>query len=144
MAYITADQERSYARKAATEALTQVAHRIEGEISRELQVAETLAELGRARSGEFAGFLSRGNADRGRPPAVGNRRADEAGPGAGPECAPAARRSAWTGNRHRKLQRRARTRKPVLGGLGPYQAAIGKQLVSLRFPLSGMVNSVMS
>ena len=35
--------ERSYARKAATEALTQVGHRIEGEISRELQVAETLA-----------------------------------------------------------------------------------------------------
>ena len=28
-----------------------------------------------------------------------------------------------------------RTRKPVLGGLGPYQAAIGKQLVSLRVPV---------
>ena len=36
MAYITADQERSYARKAATEALTQVAHRIESEISHEI------------------------------------------------------------------------------------------------------------
>ena len=28
-----------------------------------------------------------------------------------------------------------RTRKPVLGGLGPYQAAIGKQLVALRVPV---------
>ena len=28
-----------------------------------------------------------------------------------------------------------RTRKPALGGLGPYQAAIGKQLVSLRVPV---------
>ncbi|WP_291846409.1 ATP-binding protein [Bradyrhizobium sp.] len=28
-----------------------------------------------------------------------------------------------------------RTRKPVLGGLGPYQASIGKQLVSLRVPV---------
>jgi hypothetical protein len=43
MAYITADQERSYARKEATEALNQVAHRIRGEISRERQVADTLA-----------------------------------------------------------------------------------------------------
>ena len=43
MAYITADQQRSYARRAATEALTQAAHRIESEIYREMQVANALA-----------------------------------------------------------------------------------------------------
>ena len=51
MAYITADQERSYARKAATEALTQVAHRIEGEISRELQVPRRLQIRSRSTGG---------------------------------------------------------------------------------------------
>ena len=56
MAYITADQERSYARKAATEALTQVAHRIEGEISRELQVAETLASSAALDQGNLRDF----------------------------------------------------------------------------------------
>ena len=56
MAYITADQERSYARKAATEALTQVAHRIEGEISRELQVAETLASSAALDQGNLGDF----------------------------------------------------------------------------------------
>ena len=43
IAYNTADQQRSYARRAATEALTQAAHRIESEISREIQVANALA-----------------------------------------------------------------------------------------------------
>ena len=56
MAYITADQERSYARKAATEALTQVAHRIEGEISREMQVAETLASSAALDHGNLSDF----------------------------------------------------------------------------------------
>ena len=56
MAYITADQERSYARKAATEALTQVAHRIEGEISREMQVAETLASSAALDQGNLGDF----------------------------------------------------------------------------------------
>ena len=56
MAYITADQERSYARKAATEALTQVAHRIEGELCRELQVAETLASSAALDQGNLGDF----------------------------------------------------------------------------------------
>ena len=74
MAYITADQERSYARKAATEALTQVAHRIEGEISREMQVAETLASSAALDRRELERFLSRGEHESwppvrfGRPP----------------------------------------------------------------------------
>ena len=56
MAYITADQDRSYARKAATEALTQVAHRIEGEISHEIQVAETLASSAALDDGNLSDF----------------------------------------------------------------------------------------
>ena len=56
MACITADQERSYARKVATEALTQVAHRIEGEISREMQVAETLASSAALDQGNLSDF----------------------------------------------------------------------------------------
>ena len=74
MAYITADQERSYARKAATEALTQVAHRIEGEISHEMQVAETLASSAALDDGNLSDFYLEATRHRGRPSAVGDRR----------------------------------------------------------------------
>ena len=98
IAYITADQERSYARKAATEALTQVAHQIEAEISREMQVAETLASSAALDNGNLGDFYLRGNADSGRPPAMGDGRADKAGSGAGIERAAPARRAARTGH----------------------------------------------
>ncbi|NOJ42224.1 sensor histidine kinase [Bradyrhizobium australiense] len=135
MAYITADQERSYARKAATEALTQVAHRIEGEISHEIQVAETLASsaaLDDANLSDFyreakrivaarplweTAFLTK--PDREQVLNVLRPLGAPLGPVTDTESFNAV----------------LRTRKPVLGGLGPYQASIGKRLVALRVPV---------
>jgi two-component system, NarL family, sensor histidine kinase UhpB len=135
MAYITADQERSYARKAATEALTQVAHRIEGEIFREMQVAETLAISAALDQGNLSDFYREATRivaarplwetaaltkpDREQVLNVLRPLGAPLGPVTDSESFNAV----------------LRTRKPVLGGLGPYQAAIGKQLVSLRVPV---------
>ena len=135
MAYITADQERSYARKAATEALTQVAHRIEGEISREMQVAETLASsaaLDDGNLGDFYREATRIVAARPLWETAALTKPDQEqvlnvlrplGAPLGPVTDT------------ESFNAVLRTRKPVLGGLGPYQAAIGKQLVSLRVPV---------
>jgi len=135
MAYITADQERSYARHAATEALTQVAHRIEGEISREMQIAETLASsaaLDQGNLGDFYREATRIVAARPLWETAALTKPDREqvlnvlrplGAPLGPVTD--------TDSFNAVL----RTRKPVLGGLGPYQAAIGKQLVSLRVPV---------
>ena len=135
MAYITADQERSYARTAATEALTQVAHRIEGEISRELQVAETLASsaaLDQGNLGDFYREATRIVAARPLWETAALTKPDQEqvlnvlrplGAPLGPVTDT------------ESFNAVLRTRKPVLGGLGPYQAAIGKQLVSLRVPV---------
>lgn len=135
MAYITADQERSYARRAATEALTQVAHRIEGEIAREVQVAETLASSVALDEGNLRDFYleaSRIVAARPLWETAALTKPDQEqvlnvlrplGTPLGPVTD--------TDSFNALL----RTRKPTLGGLGPYQAAIGKQLVSLRVPV---------
>ena len=135
MAYITADQERSYARQAATEALTQVAHRIEAEISRELQIAETLASSAALDDGDLGDFYREATRivsarplwetavltkpDRQQVLNVLRPLGAALGPVTDTESFNAV----------------LRTRKPVLGGLGPYQDAIGKQLVSLRVPV---------
>ena len=133
--YITADQERSYARKAATEALTQVAHRIEAEISREMQVAETLASsaaLDHGNLGDFYREATRIVAARPLWETAALTKPDQEqvlnvlrplGAPLGPVMDT------------ESFNAVLRTRKPVLGGLGPYQAAIGKQLVSLRVPV---------
>ena len=135
MAYITADQERSYAREAATQALTQVAHRIEAEISREMQVAETLASsaaLDRDSMQDF--YLEATRIVAARPlwetAALTKPNKEQVlnvlrplGTPLGPVTDT------------ESFNAVVRTRKPVLGGLGPYQAAIGKQLVSLRVPV---------
>lgn len=135
MAYITADQERSYARKAATEALTQVAHRIEGEIAHEIQVAETLASsaaLDQGNLGDFYREATRIVALRPLWETAALTRPDQEqvlnvlrplGAPLGPVTDT------------ESFNAVLRTRKPVLGGLGPYQASIGKQLVSLRVPV---------
>jgi two-component system, NarL family, sensor histidine kinase UhpB len=133
--YITADQERSYARKAATEALTQVAHRIEAEIGREMQVAETLASsaaLDNENLGDFYREATRIVAARPLWETAALTKPDQEqvlnvlrplGAPLGPVMD------------SESFNAVLRTRKPVLGGLGPYQAAIGKQLVSLRVPV---------
>ena len=135
MAYITADQERSYARKAATEALTQVAHRIEGEIAHEMQVAQTLASsaaLDHGNLGDFYREATRIVAARPLWETAALTKPDQEqvlnvlrplGAPLGPVTDA------------ESFNAVLRTRKPVLGGLGPYQAAIGKQLVSLRVPV---------
>ena len=135
IAYVTADQERSYARKAATEALTQVAHQIEAEISREMQVAETLASsaaLDNGNLGDFYREATRIVAARPLWETAALTKPDQEqvlnvlrplGAPLGPV----------TDNE--SFNAVLRTRKPVLGGLGPYQAAIGKELVSLRVPV---------
>ncbi len=135
MAYITADQERSYARKAATEALTQAAHRIEGEISREMQVAETLASstaLDHENLNDFYREATRivgdrplwetaalSKPDREQVLNVLRPLGDPLGPVTDTDSFNAV----------------VRARKPALGGLGPYQPAIGKRLVALRVPV---------
>ncbi len=135
MAYITADQERSYARKAATEALTQVAHRIEGEISHELQVAEALASSAALDQGNLRDFYieaTRIVAARPLWETAALTKPDQEqvlnvlrplGAPLGPV------------KDIESFNAVVRTQKPVLGGLGPYQAVIGKQLVSLRVPV---------
>ncbi|ANW04163.1 ATP-binding protein [Bradyrhizobium icense] len=135
MAYITADQERSYARKAATEALTQVAHRIEGEISHEIQVAETLASSAALDDGNLTDFYREAKRivaarplwetafltkpDREQVLNVLRPLGTSLGPVTDADSFDAV----------------LRTRKPALGGLGPYQASIGKRLVALRVPV---------
>ena len=135
MAYITADQERSYARKAATEALTQVAHRIEGEIVHEMQVAETLASSAALDDGDLSDFYVEAKRivaarplwetafltkpDRVQVLNVLRPLGAPLGPVTDTESFNAV----------------LRARKPVLGGLGPYQASIGKRLVPLRVPV---------
>ena len=135
MAYITADQERSYARKAATEALTQVAHRIEGEISREMQVAETLASSAALDQGNLRDFyLEATRIVAARPlwetAALTKPDQEQVLNVLRPLGAPLG-----PVTDAESFNAVLRTRKPVLGGLGPYQAAIGKQLVSLRVPV---------
>lgn len=135
MAYITADQERSYARKAATEALTQVAHRIEGEISRESQVAETLASSAALDRGNLQDFYREATR------IVAARPLWETASLAKPDREQVLNVLRPLGAPldpvidTESFNAVVRTRKPVLGGLGPYQAAIGKQLVSLRVPV---------
>jgi signal transduction histidine kinase len=135
MAYITADQDRSYARKAATEALTQVAHRIESEISHEIQVAETLASSAALDDGNLSDFYREAKRivaarplwetafltkpDRQEVLNVLRPLGAPLGPVTDTESFNAV----------------LRTRKPVLGGLGPYQASIGKRLVALGVPV---------
>jgi two-component system sensor histidine kinase UhpB len=135
MAYITADQERSYARKVATEALTQVAHRIEGEISRELQVAETLASSVALDQGNLVDFyLEATRIVAARPlwetAALTKPDQEQVLNVLRPLGAPLGPVTDTE-----SFNAVLRTRKPTLGGLGPYQAAIGKQLVSLRVPV---------
>ena len=135
MAYITADQERSYARKAATEALTQVAHRIEGEFSRELQVAETLASSAALDQDNLRDFyLEATRIVAARPlwetAALTKPDQEQVLNVLRPLGAPLG-----PVTDAESFNAVLRTRKPVLGGLGPYQAAIGKQLVSLRVPV---------
>ena len=134
-AYITADQERSYAREAATQALTQVAHRIEAEISREMQVAETLASsasLDRDSLQDF--YLEATRIVAARPlwetAALTKPNKEQVLNVLRPLGAPLGPVTDTD-----SFNAVVRTRKPVLGGLGPYQAAIGKQLVSLRVPV---------
>jgi len=135
MAYITADQERSYARRAATEALTQVAHRIEGEISRELQVAETLASSAALDQGNLSDFYREATR------IVAARTLWETAALTKPDQEQVLNVLRPLGaplgpvTDTESFNAVLRTRKPVLGGLGPYQAAIGKQLVSLRVPV---------
>jgi two-component system sensor histidine kinase UhpB len=135
MAYITADQERSSAREAATQALTQVAHRIEGEISREMQVAETLASsvaLDRDNLQDF--YLEATRIVAARPlwetAALTKPDKEQVLNVLRPLGAPLGRVTDTE-----SFNALLRTRKPVLGGLGPYQASIGKELVSLRVPV---------
>jgi signal transduction histidine kinase len=135
MAYITADQERSYAREAATQALTQVAHRIEAEISRELQVAETLASsaaLDRDNLQDF--YLEATRIVAARPlwetAALTKPNKEQVLNVLRPLGAPLGPVTDTD-----SFNAVLRTKKPALGGLGPYQAAIGKQLVSLRVPV---------
>ena len=135
MAYITADQERSYARTAATEALTQVAHRIEGELAHEMQVAETLASsaaLDRDNLADFYQEATRIVADRPLWETATLTRPDQRqvlnvlrplGAPLGPVTDT------------ESFNAVLRTRKPVLGELGPYQSATGKRLVALRVPV---------
>ena len=135
MAYITADQERSYARKAATEALTQVAHRIEGEISREIQVAETLASSAALDRDNLQNFyLEATRIVAARPlwetAALTKPDKEQVLNVLRPLGAPLGPVTDTD-----SFNAVVRTRKPFLGGLGPYQAAIGKQLVSLRVPV---------
>lgn len=135
MAYITADQERSYARKAATEALTQVAHRIEAEIAQEMQVAQTLASsaaLDHGNLGDFYREATRIVAARPLWETAALTRPDQQQVlnvlrPLGAPLGPVTDAESFSAV--------LRTRKPVLGGLGPFQAAIGKQLVSLRIPV---------
>ncbi len=135
IAYITADQERSYARKAATEALTQVAHQIEAEISREMQVAETLASsaaLDHGNLGDFYREATRIVAARPLWETAALTKPDQEQVlnvlrPLGAPLEPVMDTETFNAV--------LRTRKPVLGGLGPYQPAIGKQLVSLRVPV---------
>ncbi|XIA66736.1 cache domain-containing protein [Bradyrhizobium sp. TZ2] len=135
MAYITADQERSYARTAATEALTQVAHRIEGEISREMQVAETLASSAALDQGNLSAFYREATR------IVAARPLWETAALTKPDQEQVLNVLRPLGaplgpvTDTESFNAVLRTRKPVLGGLGPYQAAIGKQLVSLRVPV---------
>jgi signal transduction histidine kinase len=135
MAYITADQERSYARKAATEALTQVAHRIEGEITREMQIAETLASSAALDEGNLVDFYREATR------IVAARPLWETAALTKPDQEQVLNVLRPLGaplgpvTDTESFNAVLRTRKPALGGLGPYQAAIGKQLVSLRIPV---------
>lgn len=135
MAYITADQERSYARKAATEALTQVAHRIEGEIAREMQIAETLASSAALDQGNLVDFYREATR------IVAARPLWETAALTKPDQEQVLNVLRPLGTPlgpvtdTESFNAVLRTRKPALGGLGPYQAAIGKQLVSLRVPV---------
>ena len=135
MAYITADQERSYARKAATEALTQVAHRIEGEISRECRSPRRLQARPRSISGNLGDFYREATR------IVAARPLWETAALTKPDQEQVLNVLRPLGaplgpvTDAESFNAVLRTRKPVLGGLGPYQAAIGKQLVSLRVPV---------
>ena len=135
IAYITADQERNYARKAATEALTQVAHRIEAEISREMQVAETLASSAALDHGDLGDFYREATRIVAARPlwetaALAKPNQEQVLNVLRPLGAPLGLVTDTE-----TFNAVLRTRKPILGGLGPYQAAIGKQLVSLRVPV---------
>ncbi|OCK62078.1 ATP-binding protein [Bradyrhizobium sp. LMTR 3] len=135
MAYITADQERSYARQAATEALTQVAHRIESEISHEIQVAETLASSAALDDGNLSDFYREAKR------IVAARPLWETAFLTKPDQEQVLNVLRPLGaplgpvTDSESFNAVLRTRKPVLGGLGPYQASIGKRLVALRVPV---------
>ena len=136
MAYITADQDRSYARKAATEALTQVAHRIEGEISHEIQVAETLASSAALDDGNLSDFYIEAKRIVAARPLwetafLTKPDREQVLNVLRPLGAPLGRPVTDTESFSAVL----RTRKPVLGGLGQFQASIGKRLVALRVPV---------
>ena len=135
MAYITADKERSYARKSATDALMQVARRIEGEIAREMQIAETLANSRALDRDDLTDFYQEATrlvsirplwetASLTRPD---QRQVLNVLRPLGEPLGPISDTESFTAA--------VRLRRPVLGGLGPYQAAIGKRLVSLRIPV---------
>ncbi len=135
MAYITADQQRTYARKAAGEALGQVARRIEAEISGEIQVAQTLASssaLDRGNLDDFYQEATRIVSDRPlwetafltKPD--GEQVLNVLRP-LGEPLGPVADKESFSAV--------LRTRKPVLGGLGAFQAGTGKRLVALRVPV---------
>ena len=135
MAYITADQQRSYARKAATEALAQAAHRIESEISREMQIANALANstaLDHGNLNDFYREATRLVADRPLWETASLTKPDQEQVlnvlrPLGEPLGPVSDIDSFNAV--------LRTRKPILGGLGAYQPAIGKRLVALRVPV---------
>jgi signal transduction histidine kinase len=135
MAYITADKERSYTRTMATAALTQVAHRIEAEIAREIQIAETLAgstALDRDDLNDFYQEATRLVSARSLWETASLTKPDKVQVmnvlrPLGEPLGPIADIDSFNAA--------VRTRKSVLGGLGPYQPALGKRLVALRIPI---------
>lgn len=135
MAYITADQQRSYARRTATEALTQAAHRIESEISREMQVANALANSTALDHGNLDDFYQEATrlvADRPLWETASLTKPDQEQVmnvlrPLGEPLEPVSDIDSFNAV--------LRARKPILGGLGPYQPAIGKRLAALRVPV---------
>ena len=135
MAYITADQQRSYARRAATEALTQAAHRIESEIAREMQVANALANsiaIDHGNLNDFYQEAARLVADRPlwETAALTKPNREQVLNVLRPLGEPLEPVSDTD-----SFNAALRSRKPILGGLGVYQPVIGKRLVALRVPV---------
>jgi signal transduction histidine kinase len=146
VAYFAADHERADARRAASDTTTRVAERVSAELTGQLEVVGALASSTALGAGDLVAF--REEVERVKPAHPLWFTVELTNP-AGIQILnllrPAGQPLGLTADSE-SFERALRTRRPVVGGIGPVGPVSGRRLVMLRVPVirNGDIRSVLS